>query len=177
MEADVRKKIELLANIAIIVVACLLATVIVKNYLLTTFPDQTETTINNNGRPKEQESINISEQLSRVDIKIPAQSQLLLLAISSDCHFCTESAGFYRRLAQKKDKTRLVALMPQPINESQEYLEKLGVCVDEIRQLPLSDIGVLGTPTLLLLDRSGVVKQKWIGKLSPEREQFVLSAL
>jgi thioredoxin-related protein len=71
----------------------------------------------------------------------------------------------------------LVAVLPQPTNEGRYYLEKLGVFVDEVKQLPLESIGVQGTPTLMLLDRSGTVTKSWIGRLPPEREQTVLSAL
>ena len=49
--------------------------------------------------------------------------------------------------------------------------------VDEIRQATLSDLEISGTPTLLLLDRSGVVKQVWFGKLQAEREGDVVTAL
>lgn len=43
--------------------------------------------------------------------------------------------------------------------------------------MSLNKLGVQGTPTLLLLDDSGTVLQTWVGKLTPEREQAVLSAL
>lgn len=101
----------------------------------------------------------------------------MILAISSTCHYCTESAPFYKKLAQEKASTRLVAIMPQSSDEGRHYLEKLEIVVDEVRQLPSDRIGVEGTPTLLLLDSSGIVRQEWIGKLTPEREQSVLSAL
>jgi hypothetical protein len=56
-------------------------------------------------------------------------------------------------------------------------LEQLGVSVDEVKQFSLEKIGVSGTPTLLLVDTSGVVKNFWVGKLSPEQEATVLSVL
>ena len=56
-------------------------------------------------------------------------------------------------------------------------MQKLGVSVDEVRQLPLDKIGAHGTPTLLLVANTGVVKEAWIGKLSSDKEAEVLSKL
>lgn len=100
-----------------------------------------------------------------------------MLAISTTCHFCTESAAFYKKLVQLRKATRLIAITPQSIENAKKYLESLGVAVDEVKQLPLERIGVQGTPTLLLPDSSGTVIQTWAGKLTPEKEHHVLSAL
>jgi len=71
----------------------------------------------------------------------------------------------------------LVAVLPQPVADGQKYLSKLGVSVDEVRQLPLDKIGVQGTPTLILLDASGIVRNSWVGFLPPEAELDVLNTL
>lgn len=115
--------------------------------------------------------------MSSLDIDWKQNKQTLILAISSSCHFCTESAPFYKKLAQNKGDTRLVALLPQPVEEGREYLERLGVSVDEVRQSSLDQIGVHGTPSLLLVDASGVVKNFWVGRLPPDQESTVLDAL
>jgi len=170
MLMNVSKKIELAANLAIIVVACMLATVLVKSYLL--------------AKPAEQQARKQldSEPVSRptvssLDINWNQNRQTLILAISSNCHFCTESAPFYKKLAQNKGDTRLVALLPQRVEEGRKYLEMLGVSVDEIRQSSLDQIGIHGTPSLVLVDASGVVKNFWVGRLPPDQEATVLNAL
>lgn len=61
---------------------------------------------------------------------------------------------------------RLVALFPQPLQDSRTYLDKLGIKVDDVVQSPLSFAGVSGTPTLLLIDNQGAVIDSWVGKLS-----------
>jgi hypothetical protein len=173
------KKIELIANLAVIVVACLLAIVLVKNYLFTrgrvNEPANTRQSENQSVRTENQLGKGI--HLSSLDVDWKQSNQTLVLAISSTCHFCTDSAVFYQALVQSKKNARVVAVLPQPVEEGRAYLEKLGVSVDEIRQLPLDEIGVRGTPTLLLVDTSGVVKDFWVGKLSPEKETDVLSRL
>ena len=169
MMVNVSKKIELAANLAIIVVACLLATVLVKSYLVAKPADQQVTNLQSpRVAPPIVSSLNINWNQNR---------QTLILAVSSNCHFCTESAPFYKKLGQNKGDTHLVAVLPQTVEEGRKYLERLGVSVDEVRQLSLDQMGVNGTPTLLLVDASGVVKQFWVGRLPSDQEAVVLDAL
>jgi hypothetical protein len=61
---------------------------------------------------------------------------------------------------------RLVALFPQPVEESRAYLNRLGIGINDIVQSPLSSVGASGTPTLLLIDNRGAVVDSWVGKLT-----------
>jgi uncharacterized protein (DUF2126 family) len=56
-------------------------------------------------------------------------------------------------------------------------LSNLGVKVDEVEQASFIDLGILGTPTLILVDSSGKVVNKWEGALSPSMESEVISQL
>jgi thioredoxin-related protein len=171
MLTGINKKIELAANLAIIIVACLLATVLIKNNLLAGRAAQSASNVQS-----ENQQVN-GAHLSSLSINWKESRQTLVLAISNTCHFCTDSAPFYKRLAQNRGDTRVVAVFPQPIEDGREYLERLGVSVDEVKQVGLDQIGVRGTPTLLLVDNSGVVKDSWVGRLPPEQEKSVLDAL
>ncbi|HVS83962.1 MAG TPA: hypothetical protein VHE60_19685 [Pyrinomonadaceae bacterium] len=175
MLTSLSKKIELIANVAIIVVACLLATVLVKNYFFTK-PSQQANKSESQRVQSESQPVD-SPTVSSLNIDWRQSKQTLLLAVSSTCHFCSESAPFYKKLAQNKGDTRLVAVLPQPVEEGRKYLATLGVSVDEVRQSSLDQIGVHGTPSLLLVDASGVVKNFWVGRLPPDQEATVLDAL
>ena len=168
MLKNLTRSIDFAANLAIIVVACLLGTVLIKNHLLIHQPDPAG---------KTQTQVAVGAKLSTLDIAWEKADQTLVLALSSSCHFCSESAPFYKRLILDKGSTRIVAVLPQPVEEAKGYLQRLGVSADEIRQLPLGDIGIRGTPTLLLVDASGIVKERWVGRLPTEQEASVLSAL
>lgn len=168
MLTGLSKKIELIANLAIIVVACLLGTVLVRNYLLSTSARRASA--------NEMQRTN-SASLSALDIDWRKNKQTLLLAISSTCHFCTESAPFYKKLATGPRSTRLVAVLPQSTGEGRRYLNELGLSVDEVKQVQLSSISVSGTPTLLLVDSMGVVIGTWVGKLADEQQAEVLSKM
>lgn len=166
MLAGITKSIEVVANIAIIVVAVLLATSLVRNYWISAPPSI----------PREISQPS-SISLTALDVDWNRNGQTLILAISSTCHFCSESAPFYKTLASNKGDTRIVAVLPESVEEGRKYLSKLGVAVDDVKQVPLNEIGVSGTPSLVLVDNSGVVKNLWLGKLSVEKERIVLDAV
>ncbi len=103
----------------------------------------------------------------------------LVLYVSTKCKYCTESGPFYQKLLQERSSNgvKFVAVMPQSVEEGREYLNKLGVKIDDIYQTPLQSIGVRSTPTLLLVNASGVVTDSWVGKLQPDRENQVMTKL
>lgn len=172
MPEKLLKRTELLANITIIVLALLLGGVIVKKYLL----------------PGGE-----AADARRADPRIPAgtkatlpgvdwakNGRTLVLVLSRDCHFCTESAPFYQRLTREtagRPDVHLVAVFPQEVSEGRKYLDGLNVSIQEVRQASPSSTGAGGTPTLILVDGSGVVQNSWVGKLAAPEESEVLNRL
>lgn len=118
-------------------------------------------------------------KLTSLNIKQTVTEQVLLLALSSQCHFCSESAPLYRRITQEVvgKGIRVVALLPQSEDEGREYLKSLRVAVDEVRQVNLLALSIYTTPTVLLLDRDGAVDDLWTGKLSTNMESTLLDRL
>lgn len=165
------KRIELVANLAIIVVAILLGVVLVRNYLFRSpVPTQAAAIT----------GIQAGTKLSLPNIDWNANRQTLVMALSTNCHFCTESAPFYQRLVQERvghRNVRLIAVFPQPSREGEEYLKGLALNVDDVKQAELGSLGVSGTPTLILLNNEGVVEDSWRGKLNGDREGEVLRRL
>ena len=102
---NISKKIELAANLSIIAVACLLGTVLVKNSLLTKPPvsDYSVANLSNaKGQLPRESPFKAGTKLSLTDMQFASSGQTLILVISSTCHFCSESAPFYKKLAQKR---------------------------------------------------------------------------
>lgn len=177
------KGVEIAANFAIIVVALTGAAVLVKNYLLThsgppTIPVTEAAAVRKRAAPPAGPAEGVKLSMPGVDWS--ESNQTILLALSNKCHFCSESAPFYQRLtrelAQRKD-VRLVAVFPQETEEAKRYLSDLAVPIADVRQGELASIGVRGTPTLIIVDRTGTIKQSWTGRLSAERESEVLSLI
>lgn len=118
-------------------------------------------------------------KLPGLELKPGENEQLLVLVLSTECHFCTDSAPLYRRVAAAAagKPIRLVALLPQPEDEGREYLKRLQLSVEDVRRVYPPDIGIYTTPTLLLLDKDGAVNDMWIGQLSTNMEFALLDRL
>ena len=162
------KRVELFANIAIILVAISLVVVLAKLFVFT-------------GPASDSPQTNIGAKLSLPDIDWSKNNKNLLLVLTDSCKYCTESAPFYQHLVQeraRRETFRLIAVFPQPVvSDGRKYLNGLGVAIDDIRELSPAAIRIRGTPTLLLVNNAGVVTDEWLGKLPPEKEAEVLSRL
>lgn len=163
------KKGEFISNVAIIIVAVILGSFIVTRYF-------------NFAQPKplaaETREIKSGENLSLPETDWSKSGKTLILALSTTCRYCTESAAFYQRLSQQKSgrgEVRLIAVTPQPADEARRYLSEHKIQVDEIRQATLDSINVRGTSTLIMTDNTGTVIQSWVGKLPPEKETEVIN--
>jgi peroxiredoxin len=168
-----RKNIELMANIAIVIVAVLLCIVLIKNQ------SNSAPTLNtgNDHLPTKKES-RVGEKISLRDVDWQRNGQTLLLALSTTCHYCSESAAFYQQISKERNSnTQIIAVLPQSPDEGKNYLERHGVSVDDIKQAKLDSIGVDGTPTLILVDNDGIVRNTWTGKLPKAEEVKVLNQL
>lgn len=161
------RKLEIGANIAVVIVAVLASAVLVRNFLA---PKKVQAL---------RETIAVGTTLSLPGVDWRANTNTMILAVSTNCHYCSESAPFYRRLASELPRRRvhLTALLPQDAAEGQKYLRSLNVPVSDVRQAPLKKLKIRGTPTLLLVDERGIVRQVWEGMLSPERERQVFEAV
>ena len=167
-------KIETLANLATIFVAALLSVVLLRFYFLprpwVSAPLATASAEHTSLRT------NLTDRLPGVDWM--KNGRTIVLALSTRCHFCTESAPFFRKLREKAGKNvKIVGAFPQPVAEAELYLKGEGVHVDQVKQITLANIGVSGTPTVLLLDSAGIVTNSWVGKLQPVEEDQVLTTV
>jgi hypothetical protein len=164
------RRIEVAANVAIVVVALLLGGVLVRKYLLDApAPERAAA-----------EGVAPGTKVTLPDLDWSQKEAHLLLVLHRECRYCTESAPFYRRLAQaagERADVQLVAVLPHEVDAGLEYLSKLEVSVAEVRRADPSALGARGTPTLLLVDKTGTVTGAWVGKLPPEKESEVFERL
>lgn len=164
------KKIEVLANVAIIAVALMIGGVLAYRYLSPKF----------SSKPSSASQIQPGTKIPLPNMNWSASDRTLLLVLQKGCHFCSESASFYQALVSKtagRKNIRLVALLPQKVDEGRQYLKDLGVEVPDVQQTFPGAIGVSGTPTLILVDGSGSVTKSWVGRLSPQGEAEVFAQL
>jgi len=164
---DWTRKIEIAANVAIIVVAVAISIVLVKIY----FRERP---------PLRPERIVAGSKLVLEGLDWQKHERTLLIALQPGCPFCADSAPFYQSLLAKlitQGKTCVVVLVPDDIPNASNYPKELGITVDEIRQTSLTKAKISGTPTLVLVNNTGIVEKVWIGKLSDSQERDVIDYL
>jgi hypothetical protein len=159
ISAKNRRLLEISANLAILVVAI----IIVGNFVWARW------------KPKQElQSPKVGTKVSLPGIKWD-EGATLVLALQKGCRYCEASAGFYRRLRNQRSgsQPRMLALVPGDKTDIARYLSEQGVQFDDIINASLSDINVSLTPTLLLIDRAGIVTNVWVGKLDSSKETEV----
>ena len=162
-----KKYFELAANAAIVCTCILIAYVAITRFALP------------NDATRNNQSLIAGTKLSVANVDWSHHEQNLVLVLSTQCHFCSESAPFYQELvsAAHRKQTPVVAILPQTTAESRLFLEHLGLDIPDVRQMPLSSIGVGGTPTVLVIDGKGTVLKVWVGKLPANDQADVLAQL
>lgn len=168
MRKGLVKKIEVLTNVAIIIVALVIGIILVKKFF---FTDSSQIT------PKENIVAGSKINLSQIDWS--ENGNTLLLVLSTDCRFCTESVPFYKKLVQElqNSKVNLAAVFPQDASTSKNYLEQNQVIINDVYQTNPTEIGVHGTPTILLINDNGEVINTWFGKLVEDQEKQILEKI
>jgi hypothetical protein len=166
-------RLEKATNVAIIVACAFLVGTLVRNYYLSRNSDLSAPPVIPKG----------------TEIKLPIESPggqqsaapTLVLALSKSCRFCEESVPFYRKLTALKNSSpqglRLVAVLPDKQEEAEAYLKGNGIGVDAVISMPISSLGLQGTPTLLLLDGQNKLEEIWVGKQSEADETQVIDRL
>ncbi|HZY62011.1 MAG TPA: hypothetical protein VFE38_05740 [Edaphobacter sp.] len=160
------QRLNTIANYCIIVVAVLTVFFLVRNEMF------------NRNKPKDTAQKLIGKQFPLQQNWAPYR-YTVVLALQVGCHFCEDSAPFYRKLSAfvTTRNENMVALFPQAEDESRKYLNTLSVIVPSVKKANFSDLKVTGTPTLFIIDRAGNVKSVWRGELSSHAQNQVLEAL
>ena len=163
-----KKWLEVGANVAIVCVCVLIIVIGVKRYLMPT-PNADLA-----GPAK-------GTHLALAGVDWNHANRSLVMVLSTQCHFCSESAEFYKKLLPEASdrKIQVVALLPQSPEESRQYLTHLGLSISNVavQQEQAATVHVAGTPTLILVDNKGLVVRSWAGKLPAPGEEEVLSQI
>jgi hypothetical protein len=176
------KKIEILANVAVVITSVVLCSVLVKKYFFSAVKQEALVEAVQSESPASsalrRQSIQVGTKISLPGIDWSKSTRTVVLALSTTCHFCSGSAPFYQKLQQQKQNgVSLVAVFPQPVEDSRNYLNKLGVSVSDVVQSSLASVGVSGTPTLLLIDNQGSVTDSWVGKLPDDEQEKIIAQI
>ena len=104
----------------------------------------------------------------------------LVMVLRHDCHFCAESVPFYKSLRKRPAKTagttQFVVLTGDDHETAMHFVETSDLPVDDVVTVArdrLQELRVAGTPTLLLVDHTGLIQRVWLGKLDSNHEAEV----
>lgn len=170
---NVRRTVELISNVAIILVSGLLGWSYLahKTLKISSSPSEVHQAVQLEGRTLPQ---------------LPSYSwgnhaQTLVLGLRVGCHYCAASLPFYKRLADLEKgnslHSHILVVMPDVKESGTKELQSAGLTVDSIFNQPLDSIKVELTPTALLVDAHGVVKRAWVGELPPQNEKDLIAAV
>ena len=165
-----KPKIELGVNIAIAFAILVIAGVLVKR---TFFAEQAK-----------QPTIEAqAQQLLGTRITVPgadwAQTKKsLVIILKKDCIYCDAVAPTYRQLIGEAEKAnvKLIAILPNSLQVGREYVQALGLPIENVQAGVLASYKIPGTPSVLVVDAEGIVRGVWIGA-EPGREQEMLAKL
>ena len=109
------------------------------------------------------------------DVRYDRSQKTVILYVKSTCPYCTASMPFYNRLSASATKTgtRIIAVSSETTDTLKQYLDNHHLRVDQV-------VGgfsgkAMGTPTLLVVDRSGTVRGAWFGQQRAEGEKQTTS--
>ncbi len=108
----------------------------------------------------------------------------VVVSLSTHCQFCIASKPFYARLVEMfgpsgelSGRARLVFTGLQPIEEFHNVFPELNRPGVTYLQATESPAGTRSTPTILIADSEEKVREVFIGKLPPEREESLIAVL
>jgi thioredoxin-related protein len=111
-------------------------------------------------------------------LSIPDAERHLVLAISETCHYCEREMPFYKTLAgQLKGHAALAVVFPENEPDPAKFLADRSVQADRVTSASFQKLGVIATPTLMLVDKSGRISRVWVGALSGHKHEEVVESV
>lgn len=169
-QSNAKKYLEIATNVAVLLVAVTFLSILAWNY----FARQTQ--------PRLQTGLQRDQILPQAHgISYSDSPQTLLIAINTNCAYCTQSVSFYNRLVNiqrgRTETTRIIAIFPNSEEDVRQYVQRERLNVDAVAAVDFRSLNVAGTPTVILVDRSGRVLDFWIGMLPTVAENQVIESI
>ncbi|HEX8174114.1 MAG TPA: thioredoxin-like domain-containing protein [Pyrinomonadaceae bacterium] len=169
-ESKLKKYLEVTTNVAVLLVAVAVLSALAWGYFV------------HNQKPQFQSGFQRGQSFAQLPtVSYNSAPQTLLIAMSTTCHYCSESIPFYKQLAEAQQSSgnaiHIVAVFPNSENEVKQYIQQSQLNVDTVAETDFKALNVAGTPTLLLIDKDGKILDFWVGKLSKDNEQQVIKAI
>lgn len=125
--------------------------------------------------------IQVGERFALAGVDWSHSPTNVVIDIRSGCQYCEASLPFYQELTQAGRQhsaaVSVFAVSSDTAEVLNTFLTKAGVTVDRIIQANPGSLGIPGTPTVLLVDANGIIRERYLGKLGESQEKALLSRL
>jgi len=161
------KKVELIAYISIILMSLVTTGTLIEKYV------NRRMVSTNTGIP-------LGSHMKLEGVNWNTNKYTLMFFLSTSCSHCRDSAPFYRQLLGEstiKNAVRFIAVFPQDLSQSGEYLKSLNIPITEVKQAQYTEPSVRVSPTLVLTNNKGEVIDSWMGQLQSKDETHILNRL
>jgi len=113
------------------------------------------------------------------DVHFENATKSLIFVLNDACSFCKASAPFHRSVAElsRSHGVQTIAIMGTPKEQVLSYLREYSISVAVAAQALPPELGVRAVPTLILVDRSGVVLKTWHGQLTENQQKDVIKSV
>ena len=165
-----RERLPIAADMATVVVAVLVAVLVTDRYF-----DQQTSPMNN---PLATMLLNTQINGTQLGLDFAAVERTAIVFVQQQCPGCAESLPFYRRLvSHDTDEVQILFAAPNHEVEIEAYLESNSIVADGVVLFGPGQLPATATPTVMVVDKGGVVTHAWVGWLSADAEAEVLDEL
>ena len=156
------------ANVSVTIACALLSAALLRNLVYGSA----------SGHPEPPSTYEIGVTIDDVTELPRSEAPTLILYLSSNCRYCTESLPFYKTMAAAPDDRhyRVRAIGREPAESLKKYLTDAGVTADSVGSIGNRQLKFSATPTIVLVDGTNKVVNAWVGLLR-NREAEVVRAL
>ena len=155
-----KAKLEAIANVTVIVIALAVGGVVLTRYAVSY---------------RAQRWVAVGDHLAKLPgLDWSQHRRTLVLVLNTGCHFCQDSVPFYRKLTQAADDVQLVAVFPNEAEAVSQFTAHEALSIRSVPAVPLENLHVNATPTLVLMDAEGRVERVWVGVLTSRQETDLL---
>jgi hypothetical protein len=167
MSDRIKSALEILSNIMVLVVGATVMVVIVRDH--------------KSSKPDPRSAIRAGSPAPPVaGVRWHDHPLNLLIAMRIGCPYCEQSLPFYRNLLTLSQsghpQLSLATVFPDRSDQVEKFLEANNLRVQAVSNINLGGLGFAATPTVLLVNRLGIVDAVWVGLLGPAQQKQVMRA-
>jgi hypothetical protein len=105
----------------------------------------------------------------------------VVVGLRSTCPHCEKSLAFYRQMfsvaRRSGSEAAIVVVSPEDPEIVRGFLSRSGLSADKIYKSELTKLGILYTPTVLVINSRGTIESEFVGELPEVSAQRLLASI